>query len=123
MRVGGSIIVLQSGNHEFIGIRHRTTQTLYISDLVNPHACKESSYGKLHVGIYIAGLRDALDRGRQVHSAQPPGSGNGPSDSGGNGPGSGGDREDDPSGGGPGSGHRNKMAIAAHEMAAKVCFI
>ncbi|KAF8351949.1 hypothetical protein F5887DRAFT_1170315 [Amanita rubescens] len=137
--VDGSIIVLQSGNHEFIGIRHRATRTLYISDLINPHACKEPSYGKLHVGLYIAGLKDALDRERQVHSAQPPGGDNGPSGSGGNGPsgsggngpsGSGGDgpsgsggngcdKQDGPSGGGPGSGHRNKMAIAAHEMAAK----
>ncbi len=135
MRVDGSIIVLQSGNHEFIGIRHRTTQTLYISDLIQPHACKEPSYGKLHVGIYIAGLRDALDRERQGHSAQPPGggksggsngpsgsSGNGPSGSGGNGPSGSGDKQDGPSGSGPGSGHRN-IGIAVHEMAAKVCFI
>ncbi|KIL61380.1 hypothetical protein M378DRAFT_199549, partial [Amanita muscaria Koide BX008] len=142
-RVDGSIIVLQSGNHEFIGIRHRTTQTLYISDLIKPHACKEPSYGRLHVGIYIAGIRDALDRERQ-RDARPPGGGNGPS-------GSGGDKQDGPSDGGPGSGHRGdrgggrkgdhkdesggskkskegkyrggnvhkKMAIAAHKMAAK----
>ncbi|KAK2459877.1 hypothetical protein APHAL10511_008077 [Amanita phalloides] len=98
-RVDGSIIVLQSGNHEFIGIRHRTTQTLYISDLIKPHACKEPSYGKLHVDIsYIAGIRDALDRERQ-RDALPPGGGNGPS-------GSGGDKQDGLSGGGLGSGHR-----------------
>ncbi|KAF8346672.1 hypothetical protein F5887DRAFT_882970 [Amanita rubescens] len=101
-RVDGSIIVLQSGNHEFIGIRHRTTQTLYISDLIKPHACKEPSYGRLHVGIYIAGIMDALDRERQ-RDARPPGGGNGPS-------GSGGDKQDGPSGGGPGT---------AHKMAAK----
>jgi hypothetical protein len=147
-RVDSSIIVLQSSNHEFIGICHRTTQTLYISDIIKPHACKEPSYGKLHVGIYIAGIRDALDRERH---AQPPGGGNGPS-------GNGGDKQDGLSSGGPGGGHRGdrgggrkgghkdesggskkskegdnqggavrnipkKMAIAVHEMAAKVCFI
>jgi hypothetical protein len=91
---------------------------------------------------------DALDRARRVRDARPPGSGNGPS-------GSGGGEQDDPSRGGLGSGRRGgrgggrrggrrgskepkeggnrgravrstarKKAIAAHEMAAKeVCFI
>ncbi|KIL60282.1 hypothetical protein M378DRAFT_14258 [Amanita muscaria Koide BX008] len=142
-RVDGSIIVLQSGNHEFIGIRHRTTQTLYISDLIEPHACRDPSYGKLHVGIYIAGIKDALDRERQKHDAWPPDGGNGPS-------GSGGGKQGGPSGGSPGSedkGNRGggreggrrgesggskkskknkyrggtvrKMATIAHEMAVK----
>ena len=100
-RVDGSIIVLQSGNHEFIGIRHRTTQTLYISDLIKPHACKEPSYGKLHVGVYIAGIRDALDRERQRPDARPEGEYRG----------------------GAVRNIAKKMAIAAHGMAAKVCFI
>lgn len=82
-----------------IGIRHRNTQTLYVSDLIKPHACKEPSYGKLHVGLYIAAIRDALDRERQALDARPPGGGNGPS-------GGVGDTQDGPSGGGPGSGHR-----------------
>jgi hypothetical protein len=60
-----SIIVIQSGNYECIGIRHRATQTLYISDLIKPHACKEPSYGKLHVGVYIAAVKDAIDRAKQ----------------------------------------------------------
>jgi hypothetical protein len=46
-------IVIQSGNYEFIGIRHRSTQTLSISDLIKPHACIEPSYGKLHLGLYM----------------------------------------------------------------------
>ncbi|KAM6493938.1 hypothetical protein JOM56_010299 [Amanita muscaria] len=108
-RVDGSIIVLQSGNHEFIGIRHRTTQTLYISDLIKPHACKEPSYGRFHVGIYIAGIRDALDRERQ-RDARPPGGGNGPS-------GSGGDKQDGPSGGGDhkdeSGGSKNTLELAS----------
>ena len=136
-----SIIVIQSGDHEFIGIRHRATQTLYISDVIEPHACKEPSYGKIHVGIYIAAIRDALERKRQQWQAdtRPPGGGNGLS-------GSGGDKQDGLSGGGPGRGHRDDVgggskgdhkirggtkrskeahetAITAHKLAAKVCFI
>ncbi|KAM6503753.1 hypothetical protein JOM56_000696 [Amanita muscaria] len=121
-RVDGSIIVLQSGNHEFIGIRHRTTQTLYISDLIEPHACKDPSYGKLHVGIYIAGIKDALDRERQKHDARPPDGGNGPSSSGG---GRGGGRRGE-SGGSKKSkknkyrgGAVRKMATTAHEITVK----
>ena len=107
-RVDGSIIVIQSGNHEFIAIRHRTSQTLYISNLIEPHTCKQPSYGKLHVGIYIAALTDALDREGQGHDTQPPSDGDdGPSGSGGNkqnGPSSsGGNKQDGPSGSG---GHR-----------------
>ena len=102
MREDCSIIVIHSGNHEFIGIRNRATQTFYISDPIVPHTCKEPSYGKLHVGIYIAAIRDYLDRKTQQADARPPGGGNGPS-------GRGGDKRDGP--------------IAVHKLAAKVCFI
>ena len=64
-RADCSIIVIQSGTYECIGIRDRATQTLYISDLIEPHACEEPSYGKLHVGIYIAAVKDAIDRAKQ----------------------------------------------------------
>jgi hypothetical protein len=53
---------LHSGNHEFVGIRHRESQTLYLSPLIVPSSC---AYGKIHVGIYIAAIKDALDRVRQ----------------------------------------------------------
>jgi hypothetical protein len=62
VRTGGTIIVLHSGNHEFVGIRHRESQTLYLSPLIVPSRC---AYGKIHVGIYIAAIKDALDRVRQ----------------------------------------------------------
>jgi hypothetical protein len=55
---------LHSGNHEIIGIRHRGTQTLHISNLIVPHNCVPS-YGKIHVGLYIAAIRDAVDRVKQ----------------------------------------------------------
>jgi hypothetical protein len=76
------IIVIHSGNHEFIGVHNRGNQTLYISDWGELYACKEPSYGKLYVGIYVAPIRDAINRERQVHNAQPPDGGDGPPDEG-----------------------------------------
>lgn len=58
-------MVLHSGNHEIIGIRHRNSQTLYISHVIEPHSCSNPAYGKLQVGIYIAALQDAIDRAMQ----------------------------------------------------------
>jgi hypothetical protein len=55
-------MVLHSGNHEIIGIRHRETQTLYISDVIEPHSCSNPAYGKLQVGIYIAAIQETIDR-------------------------------------------------------------
>jgi len=58
-------MVMHSGNHEIIGIRHRATQTLYISDVIEPHSCSNPAYGKLQVGIYIAAVQETIDRARQ----------------------------------------------------------
>jgi hypothetical protein len=58
-------MVMHSGNHEIIGIRHRETQTLYISHLIEPHACSNPAYGKIQVGIYIAAIQETIDRVRQ----------------------------------------------------------
>ena len=99
-RVDCSIFVLNSGNHEFICIRHRRTQTLYISELIEPSVCKEPSYGKLHVGLFIAAVKDTMDRERQKCNAQPLGGSDGPS-------GSGGDNAGSARGGGRGGGHKS----------------
>lgn len=58
-------MVVQSGNYEFIGIRHRLSQTLYGSDIIRPHACREPSYGKIHIGIYVAAVLDDVDQAKQ----------------------------------------------------------
>ncbi|KAF8504381.1 hypothetical protein F5888DRAFT_1655232 [Russula emetica] len=60
-----TIMVLHSGNHEIIGIRHRKTQTLYISRVIEPHCCSNPAYGKIQVGIYIAAIQETMDRARQ----------------------------------------------------------
>src|ERR1700722_4056042 len=53
-----TLIVIHSGNYEVIGIRHRASQTLYISDVIEPPTCSNPAYGKLHTGIYIAAIQD-----------------------------------------------------------------
>jgi hypothetical protein len=137
-------MVVQSGNYEFVGIRHRLSQTLYVSDIIQPHACEEPSYGKIHVGIYVAAAMDAIDRAKQRGA----GNRDGP-DSGGPSGGlsdSGCDHKDDkkPRDGGNeksgGSKKRRKggsnpqegsstgsggtmTVMAVHEIAAKVCTI
>jgi hypothetical protein len=58
-------MVMHSGNHEIIGIRHRETQTLYISHVIEPHSCSNPAYGKIQVGMYIAAIQDIMDRAKQ----------------------------------------------------------
>jgi hypothetical protein len=136
-------MVVQSGNYEFVGIHHRLSQTLYVSNIIQPHDCEEPSYGKITSGSMLrqlwmpsigqssaAGNRDGLDSG---------GPNGGPSDSGC-------DHKDDkkPRDGGneKSSGSKNKrkggsipqegssmgsggpmMVMAVHDIAAKVCTI
>ncbi|KAF8808131.1 hypothetical protein BYT27DRAFT_7211721 [Phlegmacium glaucopus] len=72
VRVDGTVIVLHSGNHELVCLRHRRSQTLYVSDVIEPPMYP--GYGKLHVGIYIAAIQDTMDRKQQP---QPKSSGDG----------------------------------------------
>ena len=55
-------------------IRNRASQTLYVSDIIEPHNCVDPGYGKLQVGIYIAAIQDTMDRWQQQQS-QPTSSG------------------------------------------------
>jgi hypothetical protein len=62
VRVDSTIIIFHSGNLEYVCVRHRETQTLYISDLIDVPHCANPGYGKLHTGIYIAAIQDAVQR-------------------------------------------------------------
>ncbi|KAM6503004.1 hypothetical protein JOM56_002981 [Amanita muscaria] len=80
VRVDGTVIVLHSGNHELVCLRHRESQTLYVSNVIEPPTCVEPGYGKLHVGVYIAVIEDAIDRWQQQQQSstsqpKPPGDG------------------------------------------------
>lgn len=46
-------------------VRHRASQTLYVSEVIEPHACINPAYGELQVAIYVAAIQDAMDRKQQ----------------------------------------------------------
>jgi uncharacterized membrane protein YgcG len=69
VRVDGTVIILHSGNHELVCLRHRDSQTLYVSDVIEPPTCANPGYGKLHVGIYLAAIQDTMDRHKQLHAS------------------------------------------------------
>ena len=60
------------GNYHRIGFRHRETQTLYLSDLIDVKHCKDPAYGKLQVGLYSATIQDAKERLTQVKESLEP---------------------------------------------------
>lgn len=56
-------MIIHSGVYEIIGVRCRATQTLYLSDLIEPSRTSTfPPYGQLQVGLFIAILQDAIDR-------------------------------------------------------------
>ncbi|KAG5651320.1 hypothetical protein H0H81_009093 [Sphagnurus paluster] len=63
-------LIFNCGNHERIGFRHRASQTLFLSDLIEIPSCKAPSYGKIHIGLFIAITQDAIDRSEQHFKAQ-----------------------------------------------------
>jgi hypothetical protein len=94
VRTNSTILVLHSGNHEIIGVRHRQSQTLYISNVIEPHAATPA-YGKIHVGLYIAALWDVMDRIQQDLLTEEENRKNGPSDPPPDGGGEGEDKDED----------------------------
>jgi hypothetical protein len=61
-----SLIVFHCGNCERIGYRHRSSQTLFLSDLIDVSAGSKPHYGQLQIGLYMLILRDALERIRLI---------------------------------------------------------
>ncbi|KAJ7065524.1 hypothetical protein C8F01DRAFT_1249086 [Mycena amicta] len=57
-----SMVVFNCGNYERICVRHRETQTLYISDLFDVTSCKDPGYIKLHAGVFLSQTLDAIIR-------------------------------------------------------------
>ena len=63
--------VLHAGNYELLFFRNRQNQTLYISDVIEPHNVGQetpggSGYYQIHIGLYISGIQDAINRARQL---------------------------------------------------------
>nr|GAT51746.1 predicted protein [Mycena chlorophos] len=57
-----SVIVFTCGTLERIAIRHRKTQTLYLSDVIDITEIRHPPYLRLQVGLFVAVLKDALSR-------------------------------------------------------------
>lgn len=60
-----TFIVINAGLYEIIGFRHRASQTLHLSDVIDVSK-STPAYGKLHTGLYLAAFKDALDRAQQL---------------------------------------------------------
>ncbi|TFK66384.1 hypothetical protein BDN72DRAFT_880353 [Pluteus cervinus] len=63
-----TIIVMSCGNYERVGIRHRSSRTLYLSDIID---VTKPGYGKLHLGILMSVVDDALNRYRAYRIKHP----------------------------------------------------
>ncbi|TFK71959.1 hypothetical protein BDN72DRAFT_895212 [Pluteus cervinus] len=61
-----TFIVFNCGDFERIGVRHRATQTLYLSELIEVATAQNPAYSKIHLGLDIAALEDAQDRYDQI---------------------------------------------------------
>jgi hypothetical protein len=57
-----TFIILNCGRYERIGIRYRASQTLYLSELIDPVNTQDPCYRKLHVALNMAIVRDVLER-------------------------------------------------------------
>ncbi|KAH9487274.1 hypothetical protein JR316_0001344 [Psilocybe cubensis] len=65
-----TFMTFQCGRYERIGIRHRASQTLYLSEVIDTVNIKDPHYQKIHVGLHIAIYQDALERTRSQDIVQ-----------------------------------------------------
>ncbi|KAF8074528.1 hypothetical protein FPV67DRAFT_585695 [Lyophyllum atratum] len=54
--------VFNCGNFERIGFRHRSSQTLFLSELIRVPECKNPGYGKISIGLFLSIVQDVMDR-------------------------------------------------------------
>ncbi len=62
VKLDSSTMIWDCGNYLRIGIRHRESQTLYLSDLIDVRTCTDPAYGKIWLGLHLAIVSDALER-------------------------------------------------------------
>jgi hypothetical protein len=63
--------ILHAGNYELLLLRNRRDQTVYISDVIEPHIVGKGmpgnpGYYQIHIGLCISAIRDAIARARQL---------------------------------------------------------
>ncbi|KAG6874895.1 hypothetical protein C0992_006065 [Termitomyces sp. T32_za158] len=61
-----SFIVFHCGTFERIAFRHRSSQTLILSDLIDVIHCKDPAYAHIHLGLFISIIDDIRDRTCQL---------------------------------------------------------
>lgn len=66
MRFDATFGVISSGNYEIFVRRHRESQTLYISPVIDSSAEDNPAHYKLHTGLYIISYLDAENRAMQL---------------------------------------------------------
>jgi hypothetical protein len=59
-----TFIVFHCGKYERIGVRHRETGTLFLSNLIDVHSCRDPRYSKIQAGLYFLITRDVMERAR-----------------------------------------------------------
>ncbi|TFK62290.1 hypothetical protein BDN72DRAFT_964654 [Pluteus cervinus] len=70
-----TFIVIHAGNFERVAIRHRASQSLYLSNVIDISNCEKPAYGRIHAGLYLAIVQDALDRTQPARNQAPASSG------------------------------------------------
>ncbi len=74
VNVDATFMVLNAGSREFIGIRDRKLQRLYLSpliDLGDPRSLPPASgYFKIHTGLQIAALHDVIQRAKRLQQLE-----------------------------------------------------
>ncbi|TFK58178.1 hypothetical protein BDN72DRAFT_884279 [Pluteus cervinus] len=70
VRNDATVIVFNCGNYERVGIRHRATQTLYLSKMIDISRFRPS-YAKLHLGLQMSIVKDVLDRHQRLQATRP----------------------------------------------------
>ncbi|KAK0231420.1 hypothetical protein IW262DRAFT_481743 [Armillaria fumosa] len=68
VNVDATFVVLNAGNREFIGIRDRKLQRLYLSPLIDldDPSSLPAGYFKIHAGLQIAAVLDAIERAKRL---------------------------------------------------------
>ncbi|KAG6897704.1 hypothetical protein C0992_012173 [Termitomyces sp. T32_za158] len=61
-----SFLILHCGTFERIAFRHRSSQTLFISDLIDVARCKDPAYGHVQIGLFLSIIEDVRDRAQQI---------------------------------------------------------
>ncbi|KAF7296408.1 hypothetical protein HMN09_01111100 [Mycena chlorophos] len=59
-KADATFVSISAGTVEILGLRHRGTQTLYLSDIILP--CSDKNYHQQETGFFIAIFRDAIER-------------------------------------------------------------